>query len=225
MVAISTNDLSEGKEAPINFVASRSGKVDKICGSSLAVEAYAMEACGACIEWIQQAYAEMSNALFHPTWIKFRTSEWDLSTPTNKPRLKIQGVLLFRDNADPELKKNLAISDAKSLYDSLKKEARGKEPKIAIAVGAIKQSFAATGTKERWAPHNVMLADGLTKKVAKANIQPLLKAMTTGKYKITSEVDEMTHRQELKDKGQTLQRQKRHTAMAAVCENNNDNRG
>ena len=57
----------------------------------------------------------------------------------------------------------MALSDAKSLYDSLKREAKGKEPKVARAVAEAKQGMAAVGIEPRWTPHNRMIVDGMTK--------------------------------------------------------------
>ena len=62
-------------------------------------------------------------------------------------------------------------------------------------------SMAALAAMVRWIPHNRMLADGLTKILSKANLMPLLKAMHHGKYRIVSEVDEETHRKQLKENG------------------------
>ena len=65
------------------------------------------------------------------------TQRWDGGEATE------DGVMVFKNSASEELKRNLAITDAKSLYDSLRREAGGKEPRVAIAVGEIKQSRSA----------------------------------------------------------------------------------
>ena len=68
----------------------------------------------------------------------------------------------------------------------------------------------------RWIPHNRMLADGLTKVLSTANLMPLLKAMHHGEYRIVSEVDEETRRNQLKEKGETLTRLKGITTRQEV---------
>ena len=68
----------------------------------------------------------------------------------------------------------------------------------------------------RWIPHNRMLADGLTKILSKANLIPLLKAMHHGKYKIVSDIDEETHRNMLKERGETRTRLKGITSRQEV---------
>ena len=59
----------------------------------------------------------------------------------------------------------------------------------------------ACGFKPRWLPHNVMLADPLTKTVAKSNMAPLLGVMKGGTYKIVAEGSGLEFRQELKAQG------------------------
>lgn len=208
LVGVTTKKLVEGGHEPVNLLIGRCGEVERTCPNPLAVEAKIMEAAVSDCEWVQQACGEMSNASFHPSWIKFRMSKWNQSTAEKPPRLVINGAMIYRDNSKDKLKENLAVTDTKSLYDGLKKEAKTKEQKIAISIGVIKQGFAATGMQPRWAPHNVVLADALTKELQRYNLQPLMKTMATGKYKLTSEEDEIAHREHLKATGQTLQRQK-----------------
>ena len=75
-----------------------------------------------------QAYNEMCNSMFRPEWMRMRVIDWDESTPSTPwggPRLP--GVMAFRDDVEPELKSALAITDAKSLYDALKRQPKGRE--------------------------------------------------------------------------------------------------
>ena len=44
--------------------------------------------------------------------------------------------MIFREDVHKELRKHVAITHAKSIYDALRREARGKEPPMAIAVGS-----------------------------------------------------------------------------------------
>ena len=112
-----------------------------------------------------------------------------------------------RDTTDAVLQEHLAITDAKALYDAIKAQAAGKEPRIALAIGEIKQSMIAIGLRPRWVPHNVMLADPLTKEVSKSNLTPLMN-VKTGMYRMSSEKDEEGYRKEVRESGQTISRLK-----------------
>ena len=57
-------------------------------------------------------------------------------------------------------------------------------------------------------PHNIMLADGLTKKLTKANLGPLMKVMSRGIYQMRSDVDERLYREQVKDDGLKVARVK-----------------
>ena len=113
-----------------------------------------------------------------------------------------------RINANDGLRENLAISGAKSLYDALIGEARGKEPRVAVAVAEIKQGMADLSIQPRWIPHNVMIVDGMTKELSRSNLLPLLNCMRDGTYQMRSEKDEKTYREDLKAAGKTLARLK-----------------
>ena len=143
----------------------------------------------------------MADANYSPESFKKRLHKWEAGEV-------IQGepMMLFRNDAAKDLPSNLAITDAKSLYDALRREARGKEPRVAIAVGEIKQSLIVTGCTARWCPHNEMICDPLTERMHKTNLRPLLKLMHTGVYRLGSELEEMDYRDKEKAEGRTLQR-------------------
>ena len=130
LVFITTRALNEGAEAPVNFIAGRCGKLDRVCSSSLAVESYAMVGGVACLEWTMAAYGELSNAAYDSTFIRDKVLQWDASRPLQAHNLCLDGVLICRSDAD-----RIAITDATSLYDALKKQAKGKEPRLALAAG------------------------------------------------------------------------------------------
>ena len=62
----------------------------------------------------------------------------------------------------------VAITDAKSLKNAPRRETRGKEPRVALAVGGIRLSLFVTNCSVRWCPQNVMVSDPLTKRLHKA---------------------------------------------------------
>eukprot|EP00971_Amphidinium_carterae_P306517 6090892-Amphidinium_carterae.1 len=82
--------------------------MERRCSSSLAAEAYALVQGVVLAEWMMQTLAEMSNAAFDATF--------------------------FRKLVE-SLRRHLIVTDAKSLYANIKKEAgtRGKEPRISLA--------------------------------------------------------------------------------------------
>ena len=214
-MCITTRSLANGEEALLNIIATRSGKVDRVCASSLSVEAYAMVGAVACAGWVQQAYLEMASSHFNPEHARLRAGEWSHSTADDPPRLEFCGILAGRSNCEPKLKECLAITDAKSLYDSMLKEAKGKEPRVALAVGEIKQGLAAIGASPRWVPHNTMIVDGFTKELSKSNLQPLIAVMKAGTYKMKGEHDEKVYREQVKASGSAITRLKGMARTAA----------
>ena len=77
-------------------------------------------------------------------------------------------VVISGDDAEKESRKLLAMTGAKSLCDALRREARGIIPRVATAVGEVKQSLVAAKGSMQWCPHTVMMADPLTKAIAQS---------------------------------------------------------
>jgi hypothetical protein len=115
----------------------------------------------------------------------------------------------MRDNVDDKLQKNIAITDAKALYDALDRDClKAKEQQVALVTAEIKQVMAVAGIVPRWMPHNEMAVDGLTKELKKSNLRPLLKFLKTGKLKLTAESEEMSARKTIKEEGGRITRDK-----------------
>eukprot|EP00971_Amphidinium_carterae_P121859 2413179-Amphidinium_carterae.4 len=159
LVALAQKDLLEQGSGGVLPVMWRSGKIERVCNSSLSAEAYAMVGAVAAAEWAMQAYLEMTLSAFRSDWARERLYAWE----SNQAR-DLQGLLIARDGTSEELKSGVAITDAKSLYDALRGQAKGKEPRVALATVEIKQGMAMLGLAPRWVPHNHMLVDSLTKK-------------------------------------------------------------
>ena len=208
IIAVAPKKINGGSEEPLNMLAARSGKLDRVCSSSLATEAYAMVGAVSCAEWVQYCYLEMANANFLNCQLKQRVKDWNDSEPEHKNENGIEGKLLIAETGNDFFKETLTATDAKSLYDALHKEAKGKEPRVALAVAEIKQSLAALKAGPKWIPHNYMLADGLTKKLDKSNLAPLLKLMSSGHYSMQSEMKEQEFREKLKEQGGSVARQR-----------------
>eukprot|EP00971_Amphidinium_carterae_P282922 5616496-Amphidinium_carterae.1 len=113
----------------------------------------------------------------------------------------------MREAGSEQLRANLAITDAKRLYDALQGQARGKEPRIAIVTAEAKQGMALLNLKLRWLPH-LMISDPLTKVLGKCNAVPLLKCMRTGSFKLSPEQEHLDNRREEKSSRGHAQRLK-----------------
>eukprot|EP00971_Amphidinium_carterae_P344931 6485618-Amphidinium_carterae.1 len=200
--AVTTDDLDRGNITPINMVSWRSGKIDRVCASSLSSEAYSMVGGIASCELVFQLLSEMTNSDFSPCWSRERLMMWHQGVQRDS-----KGVVMLRAAGSEQLRQNLAITDAKSLYDALQGQARGKEPRIAIATAEAKQGMALLNLKPRWLPHNLMLSDPLTKVLGKCNAVPLLKCMRTGVFQLSPEQEHLDSRREEKSsRGHALRR-------------------
>ena len=145
----------------------------------------------------------MSNSMYDLTASEKKLVKWEAG---EKLQERLRGALILRADYDSKLKKGLTVTDAKSLYDSLDREPKGKEARIALAVAATKQSMEITGQRARWIPHNENIVDGLTKTLQKANLLPLLQLMRTGRMKLKGEGDELAYRKQLKETGGLVRR-------------------
>lgn len=152
----------------VNVVALRAGKIDRVCTSSLAGGAYSLSGAMACVEWVHEVYGFPANSWHSNLWAKAMVKQWDQSTIVRPCRLKMNGSLYIRDDVDKRLRDHLAITDAHSLFDALEEEARGKEPRVGLAVGEIKHAMAGLAIRQRWIPHNEQVCDALTSRWARA---------------------------------------------------------
>eukprot|EP00971_Amphidinium_carterae_P094894 1877631-Amphidinium_carterae.1 len=100
----------------------RSGKIDRVCNSSLSAEAYAMVGAVAAAEWAMQAYLEMTLSAFRSDWVREKLYAWE----SNQSR-DLQDLIIGRDGNSEELKFGVVITEAKSLHDALRGQAKGKE--------------------------------------------------------------------------------------------------
>ena len=96
---------------------------------------------------------------------------------------------------------NLAVVDSKSFYDHLSKETCGhtSDRRTAIEMQIIRQTLLEAGASIRWIDHNRMIVDPLTK--IGGNLEPLLKLLTTGRWSIVAEAQEVELRRQQKALG------------------------
>jgi len=209
MVSLVDQDVIDGREGTANLIMWRSGTIDRVCAGSLAAEANALAAACHQAEWTQQALCEMTNAR-HESFTRNRDLRLWEGSDSGKPfPFRVRGVFVMRDNVDDKLRKNIAITDAKALYDALDRDClKAKEKQVALVTAEIKQVMAVAGIVPRWMPHNEMAVDGLTKELKKSNLRPLLKFLKTGKLKLTAESEEMSARKTIKEEGGRITRDK-----------------
>eukprot|EP00971_Amphidinium_carterae_P130746 2589916-Amphidinium_carterae.1 len=103
--------------------------------------------------------------------------------------LDFSGCVILRDSVSADLGRGVCVTDAKSLFDSLQKEAgvRGREPRIALAAAECREAMSLLGLRPRWTPHNVCIVDPLTKQWTKSNAAPLIQTMKSGVYMLATE--------------------------------------
>eukprot|EP00971_Amphidinium_carterae_P350333 6491492-Amphidinium_carterae.1 len=126
-------------------------------------------------ELILQLWCELTNALWSPSWQRQRLGCWEQGI-----MMSTSGTMIARDTTATSVKEGVSVTDAKSLFDGLKRDARGKEPRVGLAVAELKQGLSLMGLAVRWIPHGVMLADAFTKPCAKANLAPLMHVLRHG---------------------------------------------
>eukprot|EP00971_Amphidinium_carterae_P050164 988697-Amphidinium_carterae.1 len=205
---VSTDELQKGVETPCNIVTWRSGKLDRVCNSSMAAEAYSTVGALATAEWVMQCLGEMCNSAWDPHWTKRRLASW-----AEGPQRDASGMLILSQEGETELRKHMMVTDAKGLYDSIKAAAKSKEPRVALAVGEIQQSLQVMGMMPRWIPHNMMVADCMTKTLSKCHTAPMQQLLRTGVWQLHPEWLELQDRAKEKELQGRASRLKQHAAM------------
>eukprot|EP00971_Amphidinium_carterae_P350045 6491357-Amphidinium_carterae.1 len=206
LIGLTTEKLDQGLHAPVSWLLWRAGKITRKCSSSLAAEAYALVQGVAMAEWVLQTMAEFSNQRFDTTWYRKRLMAWNRGEV-----LDLNGVMLVRDQVAEALRRHLIITDAKSLFDSIKCDAgsKGKEPRISLATAEAREGMSMLGLKPRWCPHNAMPVDSLTKVWSKSNGQPLIQSMQSGCFRLAPEETELSARKAEREEVGRNARQKR----------------
>eukprot|EP00971_Amphidinium_carterae_P007068 139930-Amphidinium_carterae.1 len=158
-------------------------------------------------ELILQLWCEFTNALWSPSWQRQRLGCWEQGV-----MMSPQGSIIARNTSSDTLKERVVVTDAKSLFDGLKRDARGKEPRVGLAVAELKQGMSLMGLTVRWIPHGVMLADAFTKPDTKGNLAPLMHVLRHGWFQLTNEVLHLADRKKDREEGKTTGRSKRKDA-------------
>eukprot|EP00971_Amphidinium_carterae_P084416 1670936-Amphidinium_carterae.1 len=189
MVCFTTNKLHEGVAAPMTPIMWRSGKLDRVTASSLAAEALSLQAAIAMAEMAVDFFTELAHAEWSLQWPRQRLACWEAGFARD-----LSGTLVARSNSHDHLQQSICVTDAKSLYDSLRRDVRGKEPRLAVTVAELRQGLGLLNMSVRWIPHNLMLVDGFTKPFSKANLSPLVTFLKTGYFTISDEQSQLVAR-------------------------------
>ena len=91
----------------------------------------------------------------------------------------------------------MIIGDSKGVYDNLDKEQPGDDRYSALQSAIIKEKMKALGAIARWLPHDKNPADALTK-FRGAHAVPLMRLLTTGRFRLSSEDEELKKKAEAK---------------------------
>eukprot|EP00971_Amphidinium_carterae_P349233 6490913-Amphidinium_carterae.1 len=204
LVGLTTSDMQQGRQAPAIMLAWRSGRLERVTASSLAAESYSLMAAVAMSEFVWQLWCECTNSSWRPHEHRRQLMRWESGQV-----LSSKGTLVARDDLDHKLRTAVAITDAKSLYDALRREARSKEPRVAMAVSELKQGLSLLGMQIRWVPHELNAVDAFTKNYTKANLAPLLHLMRTASYQVSDELQLMLGRKEDRAAGMKMSREKK----------------
>eukprot|EP00971_Amphidinium_carterae_P014802 292219-Amphidinium_carterae.1 len=159
LIGFTTSVLQQGYSSPVSPIAWRGGRLDRVVTSSLAAEAYALQGGVSMAELCNNIWLEASNAKWSLTWAR-HLGQWE-SGMQRSPT----GTLVARADCSSPLLESVCVTDAKSLYDSLKREAKSREPRVAVAVAELKQGLSVLNLGVRWIPHQEMVCDGFTASV------------------------------------------------------------
>ena len=160
--------VANGEKGKCNLIHWRSGKIHRVVNSTLAAETQSLSKGLGEMMWTVTLYQELVDH-------NFNLKQWEQKL--QEKRLKVFG------NPESEELRNVAVVDAKSIYDHLSKEMAGyaADRRTALEMQVIKQGLCESGTRVAWVPHSVMIADILTKRGG--NMQPLEEMIHSGMWK------------------------------------------
>ena len=159
-----------GEVGKCNLLHWKSSKIHRVVNSTLAAETQAMSRGLSELMWAVTVFQELVNP-------HFDMKEW-------QDHLKNQRMESHAStNASKELK-NLAITDARSIFDHLTKETSGyaADKRTAIEMQVIQQHLRESGARVKWVPNPAMIADVLTKRGG--NAEPLNALLDSGTWSV-----------------------------------------
>ena len=167
----------------VSVLSWRSSKLKRRVTSTMAGETLSMSQCLGEVEWMQVFYRDLAYG-------DVQVKDWHRSLSPYTIYLPEECELVSRQEQGQ-------ITDAKSLYDAIYKQcpASRQDRRTALELAVIVDSAQKAGSQIRWAPHQRMPVDMLTKvDIGKTN-GALLHLLRTGMLRIDKEEVEMMRRQ------------------------------
>ena len=189
MIICYEDGLQKNEKAKTNILCWRSGRLQRVCNSTLAAETQSLSRGMGDLLWIMVLFEELQEE-------EFSIREWPEKLCGSK-------VMALASNTTSEkLRGSLAVVDAKSLYDQLCKETiGGQDKRTAIEIQIIREDLESLQGQIRWVDHHAMIADGLTK--VRGSNEALYRVLKTGTFQLTAENVQMQARSEARDNGQS----------------------
>lgn len=113
-------------------------------------------------------HGEMANARYEPDLSGKRIKQWDMGIAEKNSHT--ESVLLMRGSLPKAVARSMAVTGAKLFYDSQKREVRGNEPRVKLALAEIKQLMAVCSCVPSCVLHSAMLCDEWTKHISNASL-------------------------------------------------------
>lgn len=176
VVGLTTADFTSGYDTPVMILEAYSGSIKRVCRSTLAAETNGFLTATEAADYVRMLLLEVK----HPG-----VSMVDLD------RFYLKGLLI-------------ALTDAKSLEATLNKDAgQPADKRVKILVSQVKEFLGGDSYEDdgsvrcHWCDTSQMLADVLTK--AGCEREPLLDAMTTGKWRLKPSAEAEETKQKIRD--------------------------
>ena len=162
----------------------RSAKLRRRVASTLAGEALAFSQALGEVEWLQIMFRDV-------VFGDVSRTDWQVSI---SPFLAV----LKKDCKLHERLEQCGVTDAKGLFDSLKKQSptSRQDRRTSIEVAIIIEGMSRSSSALRWCPHPRMVADGLTKDDLGRSNGALEELLRTSKFALWDEEDELARRKE-----------------------------
>ena len=198
IIGYTTPDLAKGLEAPVSLVAWVSKKLRQKADSSLLCEAQSANISAG--QWLRATTLEMM----------LRFSDFKIGMPLFEEKVEAPTVLSkkMKRVVDPA---GMLVMDAKSLFDAMHSEQASQDnARAALHASMTKDAAKDLGAIPRWVPHDKNPADALTK-CDGAHCTPLIQLVTTSRWKLTFEEEELATRAEYRERSGKANPRPRHT--------------
>jgi hypothetical protein len=176
------------QKTKVSILSWRSAKLKRRVTSTLASEALSFSQALGELEWIQILIRDILHG-------DVNTVDWTRSLMPFVGVLKEDSELRAAMYKGPILEQ-CTVTDAKSLFDSLKKEnpSSRQDRRTSIELAIIIQSMRRSNSILRWSPHPRMIADVLTKDDISKSNGALEELFRTGTLALWDEEDELARR-------------------------------